>query len=211
MTADKILSVVCLTVLVGVAHAAAPPSTLTRKSLQPVVRKYLKEKGDFCLGKLEWPIAVSAVDRERGTSDSLQMPVLEKLGLVSAAEVPSDPAVTQYSLTERGRKYYLAKKTVTVNAAGQRIQHPGDLCPAHLQLDEVVGWAPPSVTAGQTQTTIRIRYTYKVARAADWASDPDIRKVFPMMARILDNAGTQHLEQLFVWTDKGWTAVTPGG
>jgi hypothetical protein len=210
MTATTtLLAAVSLTVLVGLAQAAAPPAVLTAKNLQPAVRKYLEERGDFCLGKFEWPVAVSAADRQMRTNDSLQMPVLEKLGLVSESEVPSDPTVKQYSLTEQGRKYYLTRKTVTVNAAGQQIRHSGDLCPAHLQLDKVVSWAKPSITEGRTQTTVT--YTYKVSRAADWAQDPDIRQVFPMIARILDNAGTQRLEQLFVWTGKGWAAVTPGG
>lgn len=210
MTATTtILSAATLTVLVGAAHAASPPARLTGKSLQPAVRKYLKERGDFCLGKFEWPIPVSDADRNRGTNDSLQMPVLEKLGLVSASDAPGDPTIKQYSLTDQGKKYFLPRKTVTVNAAGQKIEHAGDLCPAHLQLDKVVSWAKPSVTDGQTEVTVT--YTYKVSRAAGWAQDPGVRKVFPMIARILDNAGTQRLEQLFVWTGKGWTAVTPGG
>jgi hypothetical protein len=210
MTATRtILAVATLGMLLGVARAAAPPTVLTAKSLQPAVRKYLKERGDFCLGKFEWPIAVSDADRDRGTNDSLQMPVLEKLGLVSVSPAPGDPAIRQYALTEQGRKYYLPRKTLTVNAVGRKVQHPGDLCAAHLQLEKVVSWAQPSVIDGRTQTTIT--YTYKVSRAAAWAQDPDIRHVFPMIPKILDNAGTQRLEQSFVWTGKSWTAIAPGG
>ncbi len=85
--------------------------------------------------------------------------------------------------------------------------HQGDFCAAQLQLDKVVSWDPPKKVEGQTRTTVK--YTYKVADAAPWTQDPDIKKVFPMMARILDRAGTQQLEQLVAWSGHGWVAVTP--
>jgi hypothetical protein len=192
---------------VAAAHANVPAAP-SQKSLKPAVRKYLEEKGNFCLGKFEWPIAVSDEDRKTGTNNALQMPVLEKLGLVVASDSPGDPSIRNYSLTEEGQKYYLTKQTITVNSAGQRIRHPGDLCPAKLELDKVVAWDPPSVVDGKTQTTVK--YTYRIAKAADWTQDPEVRKVFPMIARIIDSAGSQQLMQLFAWSDHGWVALTPG-
>ena len=194
-----------LTVAAAQANVPAAPS---QKSLKPAVKKYLEEKGAFCLGKFEWPIAVSDEDRKTGTHDALQMPVLEKLGLVVAADSPGEPGIKNYSLTEAGQKYYLTKPIITVNSAGQKIKHPGDLCPAKLELDKVVAWDPPSVVDGKTQTTVK--YTYRIAKAADWTQDPEVRKVFPMIARILDNAGSQQLMQLFAWSGHGWVARTPG-
>jgi hypothetical protein len=192
---------------VAAAHANVPAAP-SQKSLKPAVRKYLEEKGNFCLGKFEWPIAVSDEDRKTGTNNALQMPVLEKLGLVVASDSPGDPSIRNYSLTEEGQKYYLTKQTITVNSAGQRIRHPGDLCPAKLELDKVVAWDPPSVVDGKTQTTVK--YTYRIAKAADWTQDPEVRKVFPMIARIIDSAGSQQLMQLFAWSNHGWVALTPG-
>jgi hypothetical protein len=192
---------------VAAAHANVPAAP-SQKSLKPAVRKYLEEKGNFCLGKFEWPIAVSDEDRKTGTNNALQMPVLEKLGLVVASDSAGDPSIKNYSLTEEGQKYYLTKQTITVNSAGQRIRHPGDLCPAKLELDKVVAWDPPSVVDGKTQTTVK--YTYRIAKVADWTQDPEVRKVFPMIARIIDNAGSQQLMQLFAWSDHGWVALTPG-
>jgi hypothetical protein len=192
---------------VAAAHANVPAAP-SQKSLKPAVRKYLEEKGNFCLGKFEWPIAVSDEDRKTGTNNALQMPVLEKLGLVVASDSAGDPSIKNYSLTEEGQKYYLAKQTITVNSAGQRIRHPGDLCPAKLELDKVVAWDPPSVVDGKTQTTVK--YTYRIAKAADWTRDPEVRKVFPMIARVIDSAGSQQLMQLFAWSDHGWVALTPG-
>jgi hypothetical protein len=192
---------------VAAAHANVPPAP-SQKSLKPAVRKYLEEKGNFCLGKFEWPIAVTDEDRRLGTTDALQMPVLEKLGLVVAAASPGDPTVKNYSLTDEGKKYYLSKRTITVNSAGQKISHPGDLCPAKLKLDKVVSWDPPSVVDGKAET--RVKFTYQVAQSAPWARDPDVRQVFPMVAKILDSAGSQQLMQLFVWSGHAWVALTPG-
>ena len=192
---------------VAAAHANVPAAP-SQKSLKPAVRKYLEEKGNFCLGKFEWPIAVSDDDRKAGTNNALQMPVLEKLGLVAVSDSPGDPTIKNYSLTEEGQKYYLTKQTITVNSAGQRIRHPGDLCPAKLQLDKVVAWDPPSVVEGKTQTTVK--FTYRIAKAAEWTQDPDVRKVFPMIAKIIDSAGSQQLMQLFVWSGHAWVALTPG-
>jgi DNA-binding MarR family transcriptional regulator len=196
------------TLLAAAAAQAHVPAAPSKKSLQPAVRKYLEEKGDFCLGKFEWPIAVSADDRQAGTNNAQQMPVLEKLGLVVASDSPGDPSIRNYSLTEEGQKYYLTRQTITVNSAGQRIRHPGDLCPAKLELDKVVAWDPPSVVDGHAQTTVK--YTYRIAKAADWTQDPEVRKVFPMIARILDHAGSQQLMQLFAWSGHRWVAHTPG-
>ncbi len=189
------------------AHANVPPMP-SQKSLKPAVKKYLAEKGDFCLGKFEWPIAVTEEDRKVHTHDAVQMPVLEKLGVVAAADAPGEPGIRNYSLTEEGRKSYVTKASVTVNSAGQKIKHPGDLCPAKLELDKVVTWNAPSVVDGKTATTVK--FTYRVAKVADWARDPEVRKVFPMMALILDSACSQQLEQLFAWSGHGWVALTPG-
>ncbi len=196
-------------VLIATAHAATPtPAVPTQKNLKPALREYLQKKGDFCLGKFEWPIAVSDEDRKLGTNDAIQMPALEKLGLVSSAPAPDDATITEYALTAAGRKYYLARRTITVNSAGQKIRHPGDLCPAKLKLDKVVSWDDPTVVDGQTQTTVK--YTYKIVSAAAWARTAEIRKVFPVIPRILDHAGDQQLMQLFTWSGHGWVPVTPG-
>src|ERR1700736_6486064 len=180
-TARVLMSLVATTLATLLAVAAAQanvPAAPSQKSLKPAVRKYLEEKGNFCLGKFEWPIAVSDEDRKTGTNNALQMPVLEKLGLVVASDSAGDPSIKNYSLTDEGQKYYLTKQTITVNSAGQKIRHPGDLCPAKLELDKVVAWDPPSVADGKPQTTVK--YTYRIAKAADWTQDPEVRKVFPM-------------------------------
>jgi hypothetical protein len=204
------LTIVTLTIPMAIFAGAAERASaaLTQKSLEPAVAKYLQEKGNFCLGKFNWPIDVSEQDRQQGTNDAIQMPVLEKLGLVVSSAVVGDSTVKQYDLTEQGKKYYLVKKTVTLGPGDEPVDHPGDFCAARLKLERVVGWQPPEVVDGRTQVTVK--YTYKVAAAADWTHDPEIKRVFPMIHRIVDGEGTMQLTQLFAWSNQTWVAVTPG-
>src|SRR5580704_13443424 len=106
----KLVAPTLATLLAVAAAHANVPAAPSQKSLKPAVRKYLEEKGNFCLGKFEWPIAVSEEDRKTGTNNALQMPVLEKLGLVVVSDSPGDPSIRNYSLTEEGQKYYLTKQ-----------------------------------------------------------------------------------------------------
>ena len=192
--------------LITSAQASAP--ALSQKAFTPAVEKYLQEKGNFCLGKFNWPISVTDADRRIGTNDALQMPVMEKLGLVVSA-AGEEPGVKRYALTDEGRKYYLVKKTVTLGPIDKPVEHPGDFCVAKLTLDRVLSWQPPTVVNGNPQTTVM--YTYKIAAAAEWTHDPDVQRVFPMIHRILDGAGSMQLMQGFAWSGKAWVATVPGG
>lgn len=185
------------------AHAASP--NMNAEAFAPAIEAYLAEKGHVCLGKFTWPVVVSNGDRQAGTKDAVQMPVLEKLGLVQSS---ADAAATKYDLSEAGRKYYLLKKTVTLGPGDARVLQPGDLCGAALKLDHVVNWTQLETAAGQAQTTVK--YTYRVAEPADWILQPDLNRVFPMVHRVLNGAGSMQLEQTFAWSDGHWTAVVPG-
>jgi len=187
----------------------ASTPTAQPKTLAPAVQTYLKDHGDFCLGKFTWPIAVMAQARRSGSNDAVQMPVLERLGLVASASAVGDPTVKVYDLTPEGRKYYVDRKAVTVGPQDKVIDHPRDFCAAKLTLNKIVGWDPIEVPDGRAQTTVR--YTYKVTSAADWAQDPQLRKVFPRLDQILAGEGTLQLTQLFVWSEHRWVAVTRGG
>jgi hypothetical protein len=207
MTNLKPALAIAASALLGMAQAAAP--TLSDESLKPAVEKYLQEKGDFCLGKFNWPIIVTEVERRTGTNDALQMPVLEKLGLVVSSTSASDPKTQEYNLTVAGKKYYRIKQTSAFGPGNTVLNYRGDFCAAKLKLDRVVGWQPPEVVNGRAQTTVQ--FTYKVAAAADWTRDPDVKRVFPMIPRILDSAGKMPMTQLFAWSNQRWVAVVPGG
>jgi hypothetical protein len=185
----------------------------TRQDLRAALEKYLQERGNLCLGKFDWPIEISERDSRLGTRDAMQMPVLEKAGIVSSKVVEKQEegaeqavTVTRYELTGIGRKFYLARDTTNVSADGKEIVHHGDFCAGKLSLDKIVGWSTPQATADEQQTTVT--YTYKIA-AADWARKPEIQKVFPMVDRIIKGERTLQLEQLFRLTKDGWVAVSP--
>src|SRR5579862_9455692 len=55
----------------------------TRDNFTAAVNGYLAQRGNLCLAKYDWPIAVTDADRQGHSLDAQQMPVLESLGLVS--------------------------------------------------------------------------------------------------------------------------------
>ena len=190
-------------------HAAEPD----RQSLRAALEKFLQARGDLCLGKFDWPIEVSERARRLGTRDALQMPVLEKMGLVSSKAlekreegVEKNVMVTRYELTEAGRKVYLARETTNAGADGKTIVHHGDFCAGKLSLDTLVGWDVPRTVGDQLETTVI--YTYRIA-AAEWARNPAVQKVFPMVGRIIKGEGKMQLVQRFTLTKDGWAAVSP--
>jgi hypothetical protein len=115
----KILLASALAACACVAQGASPNPS--QKSLKPAVEKYLKEKGDFCLGKFNWPVIVTELDRQGRTNDAIQMPVLENIGLVASSSAPNDPTAKSYELTDEGKKYYIVKKAVTGRSTSRSI------------------------------------------------------------------------------------------
>jgi len=185
-----------------------------QKILASALEKYLAQNGDFCLGKFDWPIDVSEAEFGMKTRDALQMPVLEKLGLVVSsqaeamrkvgdAELPVP--VKRYALTEAGKAYYIAKESSSVSA-GRKVTHSHDFCAGKLSLSKLVGWEKPVEQGGIQETTVT--YTYKIA-AAKWSHDPEIQQVFPMLARVVNGEGTMQLKQQFRLTGASWLAVNP--
>ena len=72
--------------LAALAGCGPKPPEADLQNLTAAMNAYLAKKGDLCLGKTRWPIDVP--QREAGTRarNALQMPVLERLGLVSASK-----------------------------------------------------------------------------------------------------------------------------
>lgn len=201
----------CISVGANCATISKPDRTVLTAALE----KYLAQRGDLCLGKYDWPIDVSAADVERGTRDALQMPVLEKLGLVASTdgsvmrkidEVEEPVPVKRYALTEAGKKFYLDKEISTTTSGGNKVVHHGDFCAGKLSLNKVVKWDKPVLAGDRLETTVS--YTYKFA-AAEWAHDPEAQKVFPMVERILKGEGSLQLQQHLRLSGKSWVAVNP--
>lgn len=202
----KITTIAVLSALT--AHAWAGGSDPDPKALQHELVKYLAKQGQLCLGKFDWPIDVSQQDFQENTRDAVQMPVLEKLGVVTSTVAETQRlgvddnavhtvAVKRYELTSAGRKSYVDKDITR----GQ-LQHHKDLCAAKVTLDKIVRWEPTDVGQGT------VFYTYRVT-AVPWALSPDALKVFPMIDKIVKGEGTLQLSQRMQLGKEGWTPV-PG-
>ncbi len=171
------------------------------------VNDYLAQRGNLCLGKAAWPIDVTQHEIESGARNALQMPVLEKLGLVAAsvAEIEVDDEgtkhrlkVRRYDLTEAGRKFYVPRPGGTAAAPAS-----GDFCAAKLSLERIVGW---NIEGGGAQRQAVVTYTYRID-AAPWTRDADVQRVFPVVASVVRGAGSAQLQQAFAPTASGWRAV----
>lgn len=194
-------SVMCVTS----AHAGTPdpkPKELTR-----AVKAFLADHGDLCLAMYTWPRDVTPEDRESNSNEAVQMPVLERLGVVRSEELRESPGPTQrYSLTAKGQQYFLRKKRTTLDIHSQPEEHDADFCVAHLTLDKVVNWSPPEPVHDHLETVVK--YTYHI-KAAPFLSDPEARKVFPMVDRIVHGAGTLMMTATVRLQDGRWVPVLP--
>ncbi|MET3497576.1 hypothetical protein [Variovorax boronicumulans] len=177
-----------------------------RDNFTAATNDYLAQRGHVCLAKYEWPITVAAGSH---APDAQQMPVLEKLGLVSGKDV----AVTagsaaaavparEYALTEAGRKNYL-QVPVVIRTTTQTLKHPADFCAATLSLDRLIGWDPPQTRDGRTATSLL--FTYRIA-PEPWAGAPEVLQAFPLLARAIQREGTMQIRLGVHLTPHGWVA-----
>ena len=229
-------AVALLSVCGLVQAGTAQPS---QQEMTHAVNQYLADHGDLCVGKFTWPRVVTAEDREAKTNDAVQMPVLERLGLVQstasyapaaakpaswtavagdtgaasgaqgAAPGPAAAAVESgrsYSLTDKGRKFYLKKKRITVGAHDRPTEHDADFCPARLSLDKVVKWTIPEQIHGKLVSVVH--YTYHI-KAADWMADPQARQVFPVVDRIIQHEGNLLMSVTVRLQDGKWQPMLP--
>lgn len=205
-----------LTTLAGLLALAAcnnhQSTEPTAETFNKGMQDYLAQKGHLCLAKYNWPVDVTKAEFEAGGRNGVQMPVLQKLGLVSAADVTihynsEDKSGTlpgkRYTLTPEGQKYFLKQDMTTQTSDGSKVVHHGDFCVATLSLNEIVGWEPPHDDNGRKSTAVT--YTYKID-LAPWTRDPDALRVFPMVARLIAGDGKMQLKEAFTLTDKGWVA-----
>ena len=184
-----------------------------RDNFTAAVNDYLAQRGNLCLAKYDWPIAVTDADRQAHSLDSQQMPVLEALGLVaghdasvtrkSAGGATATLPAREYALTAEGQKYYL-HVPVVVATATQHVTHPADFCVARLSLDRLFGWEKPQTIAGRTVSSVL--FSYRIVDPAPWLRTPDARRAFPMAMRSIDNAGTLQLRLGVHLTPQGWVA-----
>jgi hypothetical protein len=185
---------------------------VSRENFTTTINDFLAQRGHLCLGEYDWPIYVTTDDVAAHTNHSVQMPVLEKLGIVSGKDLvvqrtdEKGQKITanarQYQLTAEGQKSYLHIPEVIATAT-KRVTHPADFCAATLTLDKVVGWEKPIQRDGTMVTSVV--YTYKV-EPATWAKDPEAQRVYPVVKRVIEGVGTMQLREGVHLTSKGWVA-----
>ncbi|WP_233833830.1 hypothetical protein [Paraburkholderia sp. ZP32-5] len=203
------LSLIALTLFAGCHDKSQDAS---RENFTAAINGFLAQHGHMCLAKYDWPIYVTTDDTANGTRDALQMPVLEKLGLVKGKNVQAERTDADgkkiyanarvYELTPEGQKYYLHIPEVVATAT-KTVTHPADFCAASLTLDKVVGWEKPMQLNGKTVSSVV--YTYKID-PAPWAKDADAQRVFPMVKRVIEGAGTMQLREGVHLTSEGWVS-----
>jgi hypothetical protein len=192
-----LLAVVAVLTMAACAGNAEPDA----KVFSAAMNSYLARRGDLCLAKPTWPIDLTQREIDSGARNALQLPVLERLGLVASTVAEIDindegtlhhMSVRRYQLTGAGRKHYVMRGAT------------GDFCAARLSLDRVVSWQLNDGGADKRRHAV-VSYTYH-ADAAPWTSDAQIQKVFPMVASVVQGAGTAQLQEAFTLTSSGWVA-----
>jgi hypothetical protein len=188
---------------------------LNQANIGKAMQAYLAQRGDLCLAKNSWPIDVTAAESGPGSRNGVQMPVLEKLGLVSASDAVGERRdddgnvtrvpVRRYQLTDEGKKYYLARAPHKHEVESRYAAAPQDFCAGKLSLDRVVKWETPKKPGATAPDEAIVTYTYHIA-PAPWAKDPDVSRVFPMLATVIKGEGAMELKEAFVLTDAGWEA-----
>jgi hypothetical protein len=192
----------------------------SQKDLTRAVQAFLADHGDLCMAKYTWPRDVTPGSEETDVNDAAQLPVLEHLGVVQSVELPApkqagaaSPQVApagptrRYSLTAKGQAYYLKKKHTILGPHETLTEHDADFCVAHLTLDKIVKWSPPEPAHDHLETVVR--YTYHI-KAADWMSDPEAQKVFPIVDRIIRGEGSRLMSATVALQDGKWVPVMPG-
>ena len=186
---------------------------LNRDSATRALTSYLDRRGDLCVARNAWPVDVTERESAAGSRNALQMPVLERLGLVTASDALIDQAdadgavrklhARRYQLTGEGRKYYL-ERPPRKNPGGNRFADAGhDLCAARLSLDTLVGWERVR-QPGAVQEAV-VTYTYRV-KPAPWTLDTAARAVFPMVDAVIRGERSMQLKETLVLGPSGWQA-----
>lgn len=172
-----------------------PPRTA--EAIAPALDRFLETKGEVCVAKPDWPIDVSARDVAARTRNAIQLPVLERAGLVTAREGYVDWR-DEHEAVERvpTRRYELTE-------AGRQAMKPArdgrpDLCAGRIEVERIV-----NVDGQSDHASVRYLYRFK---AEPWVQDADVRRVFPMLDTLLQGQGRMEMQQGFHVDGAAWVA-----
>ncbi|WP_077036650.1 cytochrome c peroxidase [Pelomonas sp. KK5] len=174
-----------------------PPKT--EDALAPALERMLAQRGEICVAKPNWPIDVNARDVAARTRNAIQLPVLEKEGLVVGQDGYVDWRDDEHKEVERvpTRRYELT-------AAGRRAMKPAtdgkpDLCGGRLELDRIVK------ISGDKADRASVQYLYRF-KAEPWVQAEAVRRVFPMLDALLQGEGRMEMQQGFHLEGAAWVA-----
>jgi hypothetical protein len=206
--------ILALALLAGCSdHERDHERDLSAANLTQAMNDYLARRGELCLAKNAWPVVVTEAESRARSRNALQMPVLERLGLVTASDalveqasedgVKSPVHARRYALSAEGRKYYLARPAHKTPAGNRFAEADHDFCAVRLTLDRVVGWEASNTPGAKNEAVVT--YTYKVD-PAPWTADQGLRTVFPMVDAVIRGAGSMQLKEGMVLGAHGWEA-----
>lgn len=187
------------------------PGAPTRENFKSALAIHLAEHGDICVALFDWPLDLTPAEAGANSRHAVQLPVFEKLGLVSSTvvEVPKTQenpqgVVKRYDLTGEGRKYYKPHAHTSRNGT----EHQSDFCVAHITPEQVTSWELDDRHDPQHPSAL-VSYTYRI-EPAPWMKDAEAQRVLPMIVRIINGAGGgMQLRQGFTRGEHGWVAI-PG-
>jgi hypothetical protein len=215
MSSTKFLRVGALCLIAAATLAACGSSDApTADSLTQGMTTYLAQRGNLCLDKRTWPVDVTPDEMTNHERNANQMPVFEKLGLVTSSDAVvalkteekiETVTVKRYVLTDEGKKYYVANVPLSRMENHLAKEPAGDFCVGKLSLDRVASWTAPS-TDDKGQKQIIVSYTYTIA-PAPWMKTAEARGILPVVANVIDHAGQSELQESFVLTPTGWRSV----
>ncbi len=195
------------------AVSAAEPEAPSAAELTQALREFLSQRGDICLSKYDWPIEVSARDVATGTRNAVQLPVMERQGLVESengfvvfkdGDKEEKVPARRYRLTDLGKRSYKARETRSRARDGGEVTHHGDLCAGRIVLSEWVWIRVPAVPGGGRDTAIAsYRYRYQ---PEPWVDNEAIRRVFPMIDQVIKGQGSLEMMQRFHFDGVNWVA-----
>lgn len=193
--------------------SCASKNDANEKNFSEALNSYLAKKGQLCLGiPSVWPVDLSEAERRSGIGRAAEMSALEKAGLVRSHETeteytrplsshPVKVKVVRYELTDEGKKFYRAKETIALVGTNRTL---GDLCYGQQRLDKIVKWEGPTTASDSKEATVF--YTYRITSLAEWATDPEIQKVFPGIPSTIKGAQRIQMNQALTLTSQGWQA-----
>jgi len=173
-----------------------PPKTA--EAIAPALDRFLAASGEVCVARPDWPVDVSARDVAARTRNAIQLPVLERAGLVASREGYVDWR-DEHEAVERvpTRRYELTE-------AGRQAMKPArggkpDLCAGRIEVERIVS------IDGRDEGRASVHYLYRF-KAEPWVQHEEVRRVFPMLDTLLQGQGRMEMQQGFHVDGAAWVA-----